>query len=55
MAVYCQDIYLGVLRCLYVESDINYVILVTKNSIRGLKNVISGEISTEQIFLEKFY
>ena len=30
MAVYCQDICYGVLRCLYVKSDINYEILVLK-------------------------
>jgi len=33
----------------------NYVFLVLKNSIRGLKNVISGEISAEKNFLENFY
>ena len=36
MAVYCQDI--------------NYVFLVPKNSVRGLKNVISGEIYSEKFF-----
>ena len=45
MVVFCQDIYFGVLRCSYVKSDINYVILVPKNSIHGLKNVISGQFS----------
>ena len=61
MVVYYQDIYYGVLRCLYVKSDINYVFLVAKRSIRGLKmsfpvnfRFISGEISAKN-FLEKFY
>ena len=30
MAVYCQVIYYGVLRCLYVNSDIKHVFLVPK-------------------------
>ena len=30
---------------LYVKSDMNYVFLVPKKSIRGLKNVIIGQFS----------
>ena len=60
--LYCQDIYYGVLRCLYVKFDIDYVFLVPKKSIQGLKIVISGQFllfpvkfPSKKIFLEKFY
>ena len=61
MAVYCQDIYYGRLRCLYVQSDINYVFIVPKNSIHGLEmsipvkfRFISGGISAEKKYWKKF-
>ena len=41
----CTDILLWRFRCLQVKSDMSYVFLVPKKSIRGLKNVISGQFS----------
>jgi hypothetical protein len=50
-----------ILACLYVKSDLNYVILVPEKSIHGLKNVISGKFPVHfrwnfhrKKFLEKF-
>ena len=40
-----QDIYYGVFRCLYVESDINHVFVVPKQFDSWSKNVISGPFS----------
>ena len=45
ITVYCQDIYYGVLECLYVKYDINYVFLVPKKFDSWSKNVISGQFS----------
>ena len=67
IAVHCQDCAMPRLliwrfRCLQVKTDMSYIFLVPKNSIRGLKNVISGPFSVhlrrnfrQIIFFEHFY
>ena len=59
MAVNCQDIYHGVLRCLNIKYDINHVLFEKfdswSNVISGQFWFISGEISVEKFFLEKVY
>ena len=63
MAVYCQDIYFGVLRCLCVKSDMNYVILVPKKfaswskkcHFRSISGSFPVKFPPKNFFLEKFY
>ena len=57
VAVYCQDIHFGVIRCLCFKSDMNYVILVPEKFASWSKKChfrsISGEISAEKFFFGK--